>query len=684
MRLRIGWSIARLSPLLLKLFASVYRSAVAGLIVAFLGAVGLLWWGQVAPPGTPPSEIAVAGHRAPSTVAWDAESPIIHIQADAEAESARALGLAHGLRHAWSMVLWRQTARGRLARWLSEPAMSFDRHARQMGWARAAQRHIAQLPRADRDWLAAYATGVNAAFETEYVRQQPPFAALNIRPEPWAPWHTLAVEHLLTWMATDRPAVPDSARSSVRQSADSLRAVDDELRTYLGLHGWSDAMAWALRTDSSDAPYIGYRLPRGSTTDALIAPVWHTTATDTAWIATVPGTRWTLAHHTRAADRVLLPRAEAAWQPLSAPDTIRRATERLRQRDGHELLVQTAFSKRGRVVGTDAAPFASLQLFPFHTDRLYLDRPPPSAFWVLTLPHQQAVPAQTHRFPDAASLPNHTPLGLHRDTALVATGATEAVASAQGDSVGVVVSPSPWRRAWAERMSAYTDPAPSVHTWAVDDTSTWARNAVAPLQAALDAYPPVDSLEAEAAPFLRNWEGVFAPSSIGASIFQAWWHEMRALRTSPAQLDTSTYFASVRYRRGFKRAVRRLREQQGPDVRQWRWETVQPHQFKAPLWGDAARRPASVYPEAAHDTPTATLPGRGHISTLAPGSNPEAAPPAAGYHLHWTRAGTLPPYYRTTDLARTLADRLASTPDARESAALPPEEPSVQVRLTAP
>lgn len=650
----------------------------------FLGAVGLLWWSQVAPPDMPPSELVVAGQRASSTVAWDSASPVTHIQADAEAEAARALGLAHGLRHAWTMVLWRQTARGRLARWLSEPAVSFDRHARQMGWARAAQRHITQLPRADRDWLAAYATGVNAALATEYVRQQPPFAALNVRPEPWAPWHTLAVEHLLTWVATDRPAVPDSALSTVRQSADSLHAVDDELRTWLGLHGWSDAMAWALRPNNSDASHIGYRLPRGSTTDALVAPVWYTTATDTAWIATVPGTRWTLAHHTQAADHVQLPRAEATWQLLSAPDTIRRATERLRQRDGHDRLVHTAFSERGRVVGTDADPFASLQLFPFHTNRRYLNRPPPSPFWVLTLPHEQAAPAQTRRFPDAASLPNHTPLALRRDTTFAATGATESVVNAQGDSMGVVLSPSPWREAWAGRLSDYTDAASSIHTWAVDDTSAWAQNAVAPLQDALDAYRPADSLAAAAAPFLRNWEGVFAPSSIGASIFQTWWHEMRALRASPARLDTSAYFASVRYRRGFERAVRRLHEQHGPDVRQWRWETVYPHRFRAPLWGDTARRPASVYPEAAHDTPTATLPGRGHISTLAPGSHPEAEPPVAGYHLHWTRAGALPPYYRTTDLSRTLADRLTSVLDAREGAALPPDEPSIQVRLMAP
>lgn len=654
--------------------------------------VGLLWWSQVAPPTAPPSEIAVGGRSAPSTVAWNPESPLIHIQADAEAEAARALGLAHGLRHAWTMVLWRQTARGRLSRWLSDAAVPFDRHARQMGWARAAQMHIAQLPRADREWLAAYASGVNAAFDTEYVRQQPPFAALNIRPAPWAPWHTLAVEHLLTWMATDLPALPDSAASEVHQSADSLRAVDDELRTWLGLHGWSSAMAWALDDrdgTASGRPYLGTRSPRGATTDPFVAPVWHTTATDTAWMTTVPGTRWTLAHHTRTANRVMLPRGQASWQSLAAPDTIRRATERLRQQDGHEQLLNTAFTRRGRIVGPEAPPahspnISSSPVDSIRTDTTLSDTTQTRSTWVLALPHWQAVPAQRRRFPEAASLPHHDPLVLQRDTALVATGATHAVVDAEGDSVGVVLSASPWRRAWADRFSAYATDARSVHTWAVDDTSTWARQAVAPLQRALDETTPPDSLHANVVPFIQNWDGVFAPSSVGASVFQAWWHEMQALHASPVQLDTTAYFASVRYRRGFERAVTRLRQQHGPDVQQWRWEAVQPHRFRAPLWGDAERRPPSVYPNAAHDAPTASVSGRGHISTLAPGPNPETRQPAAGYHLHWLRAGTLPPYYRTTDLSRTLADRLASTPDARDRAHQPSSNPSVRVRLTAP
>lgn len=672
----------------------MYRSVLAGLIVVFGVALGLLWWSQVAPPAAPPSEIAVTGRSAASTVAWTPESPLIHIQADAEVESARALGLAHGLRHAWTMVLWRQTARGRLSRWLSESAVSFDRHARRMGWARAAQTHMPQLPQADREWLAAYASGVNAAFATAYVRQQPSFAALDAPPAPWAPWHTLAVEHLLTWMATDLPAVPDSAASAVHQSADSLRTVDEELRAWLGLHGWSDAMAWTLDPAESGAPYLGARWPRGSTPDALVAPVWHTTAADTAWMTTVPGTRWTLAHHTRTASEVWLPRGQASWQPLAAPDTVRRTTERLRQRDGYELLLNTAFTRRGRVVGPEAPPALSSNQSSVAADRLRADTTlsdstlsdstQARSTWMLTLPYWAEVPAQHRRFPGPASLPHHDPLVLRHDTDLATAGATQAIRNAEGDSVGVVLSASPWRGAWADRLSAYANAGRSVHAWAVDDTSTWAQQTVAPLQTALAAHPPTDSLSQAVAPFIRNWDGVFAPSSIGASLFQAWWHEMRAFRASPTQLDTTTYFASLRYRRAFERAVAHLREQHGPNVQQWRWEAVQPHRFQAPLWGTTHGRLSAASAPAAHDTPTASIPGRGHISTLAPGPNPEGPPLAAGYHLYWVRAGAQPPYYRTTDLSRTLADRLVETPDARVDAHQPEPSPSVRVRLTAP
>lgn len=660
----------------------MYRTVVAGLAVAFLGALGLLWWSQVAPPSAPPGRVAVAGHRTAASVAWAADRPLTHLNADTEPAAARALGLAHGLRHAWSMALWRQTARGRLSRWLSESGLAFDRHARRMGWARTAQAHVAALPPADRAWLAAYAAGVNAAFETDYVRTQRPFAALGEAPAPWAPWHTLAVEHLLTWMATDLPALPDTAASALHPAADSLRAVDDTLRHWLGLHGWSDAMAWAIRPGPASPVHIGARWPRGSSTDALIAPVWHTTPSDTAWIATVPGTRWTLAHHTRTATRVQLPRARATWQPLAASDTIQRVTERLRQRDGHELLVRSAFTERGRVLG-EAGPVLSPDTVS-RSDSLRSSPQPAPAAWVLTLPHRQSVPAHAQRFPDPAPMPHHTPRTLTHATALTTQGPAQAVVPAQGDSAGVVLSDSPWRPAWARRLADYTDGAPSIHTWAVDDTSTWARQAVAPLQDALAAALPADSLSQAAAAFVQNWDGVFAPSSIGASLFQAWWEEIQPLRRSPTQVEAMPFFASMRYRRAFVRAVYRLRRSYGANMQQWRWEAVEPHRFRAPLWGDPTRRPGSVYPAAAHPAPVVSIPGRGHISTLAPGADPSASHPAAGYHLFWGAAGAPAPYYRSTDLARTLADRLMEAADARPDAHRPSASPDVRVVLTAP
>ncbi|MES3630887.1 MAG: penicillin acylase family protein [Longimonas sp.] len=650
----------------------VYRLAVAALVGAFLTALGLLWWTQVAAPAAPPSSVSLPGQSTSATIGWEDDTPLLYVDASSERDAARALGMAHGMQHAWSMVLWRQAARGRLTHWLTSEALPLDRHARKMGWARTAQEHTGRLPSDDRAWLAAYAEGVNAAFATDYVQSQPPFALLSDPPAPWAPWHTLAVEHLLTWMATERPPLPDSATESMRTFA----SVDDDLRDWLGLHHWHDSMAWLLNVsaagDSEGAgPALGYRLTRGHSIDPLVAPVWYTSPADTAWVATVPGTRWTLAHHTRTAHYLTLPRATAGWVRIPGDVAAPLAAERIRMQGGHEALVSTAFTDTTRVFTVSAEERAR--------DTTLAD-----SAWALTLPYRASLPEQANRFPDPAPLPQHASATLRHIAggAPAVSGPTTPIRNAAGDSVGVVVSASPWRATWADRFQTYADRQAAVDAWAVDDTSTWARQRVVPLQEALAAHPPTDSLQAVAATFVQNWEGVFEPSSIGASLFRMWWDEIESLRAGPTRLDPALYFASVRYRRAFARAVERLKRTHGPDVRRWRWESVEPHRLWAPLWGDAHRLPERLYPSAGHRRPQASIPGRGHASTLTPGPDPEARRPAPGYHLHWIGRPGEPPHYSRTDPSRTLADRLLSPSDARSRAHRPAESPDVRIRLT--
>ncbi len=646
----------------------MYRLAQLTLFVLFGAFVVGLWWTHITPPD-PPSKVTLPGQSAPATVAWSPDSPVVQLNANSDGDAARALGVAHGMRHGWTMVLWRQAARGQLTEWLPDDALGLDRHARQMGWTADAESRADTLSDEAYRWLSAYADGVNTALTSDHVRQHPALVALNLEPEPWAPWHTLAVEHMLTWLTTAVPDLPPHPTSTMQH----FREVDADFRAWMRLHGFTHSMAWALpHHNHPDSTALGYRLTYGDTSDPFVMPVAHTTPHGTAWTATVPGTRWMLAHHTESTDHLTLPADTATWQRTPATPSPR--TERIQTHAGHETLVSITHTATGRLF--DATP-----------DDIARDSTLADSTWMLTLPHRAAPPAPDAHFP-AVSTPPH-PAGHHlKRTAHEPWSASEgapttAIRSAAGDSLGVLMSASPWRPMWSNRLHAYIDQNTPRHRWAVDDTSAWAAEQVQPLNDALDTYPPSHSIAMEAQSFLDNWEGVYNPSSIGASLFTQWWHEIEALRSSPTALDTTIYFADVQYRRAFDRAVAQLTADHGPDVYQWRWEAVAPHQLSAPLWGAPETHPPNIHPDAAHPAPHTSVPGRSHISTLAPGPSLHSGPPAPSYALHGA-VSAAPPWYRTTDPNRTLADRLSAGPDARATAYFPPTEPSVRIQLRPP
>jgi penicillin amidase len=122
-----------------------------------------------------------------------------HIHAQSEHDAFLAQGFATAQDRLWHMDFDRRRSLGRWAEaggpsGLTGGAVGIagDRLLRRMQVARAAQADYAASKPAARSMLDAYAAGVNAFLES--TKALPiEYRLLNVRPEPWLPWHCIAV-----------------------------------------------------------------------------------------------------------------------------------------------------------------------------------------------------------------------------------------------------------------------------------------------------------------------------------------------------------------------------------------------------------------------------------------------------------------------------------------------------------
>lgn len=133
----------------------------------------------------------VPGLSAPVSVFRD-EWGIPHIRACGEADAHFALGFVHAGDRLFQMELNRRRALGRAAEWLGAEAAEADILCRRLGMEAACRRDHAALDDTARAMLAAYCAGVNA-FLASGSTLPPEYALLGATPEPWEPWHCIAV-----------------------------------------------------------------------------------------------------------------------------------------------------------------------------------------------------------------------------------------------------------------------------------------------------------------------------------------------------------------------------------------------------------------------------------------------------------------------------------------------------------
>ncbi len=140
--------------------------------------------------------VELAGLQRPVTVyrdAWGAP----HIYATTDADAFFAIGYVSAQERLFQMDLLRRVATGRLAEIVGPGALSTDKTARIVGFARMADASLPHIGPETRAFTDAYVAGVNA-----FIADAPlpiEFQVLGYAPEPWTVLDTGAIGNLQSW-----------------------------------------------------------------------------------------------------------------------------------------------------------------------------------------------------------------------------------------------------------------------------------------------------------------------------------------------------------------------------------------------------------------------------------------------------------------------------------------------------
>ena len=677
------------------------RSLLVGIVGAGALLLGLLWWATRSSEAPYPDRQPVPGLSDTLTVRWGPEG-VAELESDHSRSALSALGYVHGRERAWSAVLWRQTALGRLSRWFGPGLVPLDRHVRRLGLARRARAAYQRLPARRKAPLRAYARGMNAALKAEAVRRADSFVLLDVDPASWAPWHALLVERLMAWLATPVVHPPADAPRAVRDFA----RTDRRLRRWLHLHGWARSVAWAVTSPTaadSTATLFQRHVLGASATPVFQEVRWaRPSAPPTTW-ATLPGTLLfpTGTSSDRAWGSLLRSPARLIQTPVDS-SALRHWYERIDPAGGDERLLRVErlgarllLAHPSGESGRRAPPGRSA---PARRDTTA--PPAPDTAWVVTWPGftaQTDLTAWLRRggidstggSASSFDLWEADGLEVNRQGRRTVLGSPAVVE--RGPSL-VLVGQSRWAPSQARTLSAEVARADTVTPalWSASDSSAWAARLFPHLRPTLQQTTATPGADRSAIPYLQNWDFRYSPTSIGALVFEQWMAQYRAeLGRVPTVADTGAYFARYRQRRALRRALDTLAARLGPDVRRWRWAQWVSDRRSFPVWSADSLVSASLQDLRTTRYAPLVRRARGHPSAPSGGPSlvdPLAVAPAPDVWAGWMQPGTAMTVQRhryspTAPLARSRLQ--ADRPPARtlsgdvadDSTALVPDPP---------
>ncbi|WGS87257.1 penicillin acylase family protein [Methylomonas sp. UP202] len=219
-------------------------------------AAGLGYWWLARSLPDLDGERRLPGLVAPASIVTDRHG-IPLISADSRVDAARVLGYLTARDRLFQMDLMRRKNAGLLAEIFGGMALPSDIQARTYGFSDLAWRVLTKLPQAHRDYLEAYADGVNS-----YLAQNPvlpfEFDVLSYRPEPWKPEHSLLIvlgmfENLTAWVESGERMLSVMAQTLPVDvveflTPDSDRYTDSLMRHALSLRPPKPVPVAALQT----------------------------------------------------------------------------------------------------------------------------------------------------------------------------------------------------------------------------------------------------------------------------------------------------------------------------------------------------------------------------------------------------------------------------------------------------
>lgn len=132
----------------------------------------------------------------PVTIYWD-DHQIPFIEASTDHDAATALGVVHAQLRLSQLELLRRLAQGRLSEMVGAAGIDIDRQLRTLDSARAVPGMLALMPSATRDWLEAFARGINHQLMRAPVLP-PEFSLFALQREPWTAADVLTVGRLMS------------------------------------------------------------------------------------------------------------------------------------------------------------------------------------------------------------------------------------------------------------------------------------------------------------------------------------------------------------------------------------------------------------------------------------------------------------------------------------------------------
>ncbi|MCY4673111.1 MAG: penicillin acylase family protein [Bacteroidetes bacterium] len=473
---------------------------------------------------SPPKQVTVEALGDSVKILWG-EFNSVEIMANSVPDALTGLGYVQGRLNGWTIALWRQAALGKLTDWYAPKGKHADRLVLQLGLAEIAQMAANNLDTEEKDLIAAFGAGIQAAWkDADHMHE---FFLQDITPEPWEPWHTLAVERLLAWLSTS----PDS----VCGLGLSVCSGDAELRSMLHLQGFEFSSSWIFSTPGRSLLYQRHVLGKA------VPPVFQEAVLNVRGQSELEGLS--------LIGTPFFPTGKSrnyAWSVLIySPKTSGPVLDSLDQRMHLTFPTREEIVIHRRTDSTFSTPGALHELkwsgFSAISD---------AQSW-FSLPHISPATFQLWRGGGILMSPD---------------GSWDVLGDPKFmfpiDS-GLVVGNDPQIRHTALYLNSINPKRSDVDTWVTDTQSTWVRDTLSTMLASL----PMDSLQQvlpgaptsvnSALTYLINWDYRFDSQSIGATIYHEW--TMSAGR----DLEEALY-----------RATNRLTQRFGDDQTQWLWERV--------------------------------------------------------------------------------------------------------------